>query len=70
MLISERDAERARVTGLRGARRLLAGAALYDHTLDRALSELQIGNAVVLVHLREITASQADAQLERIARAA
>jgi hypothetical protein len=66
----KRDAERARATGLRGARRLLARAALDDHTIDRAVNELHLGHAVVLVDPREITASQARAQLEHVARAA
>jgi hypothetical protein len=66
----ERDAERARVTGLRGARRLLGRAALDDDTLDRAVKELHIGHAVVLVDVSEIAASDARAQLEPDARAA
>lgn len=66
----KRDAERARVTGLRGARRLLARAALDDDTLDRAVKELHIGHAVVLVDVSEIAASDARAQLEPDARAA
>jgi hypothetical protein len=66
----KRDAERARVTGLRGARRLLGRAALDDDTLDRAVKELHIGLAVVLVDVSEIAASDARAQLEPDARAA
>ena len=62
------DAERTRVTGLRGARRLLNRAPLDDHAVDRAVSELQIGHTVVLVDLRGITASQAQAQLEQPTR--
>jgi hypothetical protein len=64
------DAERARVTGLRGARRLLRRAALDDDAVDRAVGELHKGHAIVLVNLREIAASEADARLEKLARAA
>jgi hypothetical protein len=64
------SAERARVTGLRGARRLLSRTALHDDTIDRAVRELDRGHAIVLVDLREIAASDAWAQLERDARAA
>src|SRR5215204_905567 len=62
------DAERTRVTGLRGARRLLSRAPLDDHAVDRAVNELQIGHTVVLVDLRGIPASQAQAQLEQPTR--
>jgi hypothetical protein len=64
------DAERARITGLRGARRLLRRTALDDDAVDRAVRELHQGHAILLVDLREIAASEADARLERIARAA
>jgi hypothetical protein len=64
------DAERARITGLRGARRLLRRAALDDDAVDRAVRELHQGHAILLVDLREIAASEADARLEKIARAA
>jgi hypothetical protein len=64
------DAERARITGLRGARRLLRRAALDDDAVDRAVGELHQGHAVLLVELREIAASEADARLEKLARAA
>jgi hypothetical protein len=66
----EDDAERARITGLRGARRLLRRGALDDDAVDRAVRELHEGHAILLVDLREIAASEADARLERIARAA
>jgi hypothetical protein len=66
----KRDAERARVTGLRGARRLLGRAALDDDTIDRAVKELHMGHAVVLVEVSEIVPSETRAQLERDARAA
>ncbi|HEV3376567.1 MAG TPA: hypothetical protein VG126_04745 [Thermoleophilaceae bacterium] len=64
------DAERARITGLRGARRLLSRAALDDDAVDRAVGELHQGHAILLVDLREIAASEADAELEKVARAA
>ena len=68
IVTNHRDAERARVTGLRGARRLLGRAALDSDDVDRALSELRAGHAVVLVH--GIGASEVSAQLEQHARAA
>ena len=64
------DAERARITGLRGARRLLRRAALDDDAVDRAVGELHQGHAILLVDLPEIAASEADARLEQLARAA
>jgi hypothetical protein len=66
----KRDAERARITGLRGARRLLRRAALDDAAADRAVGELHRGHAILLVKLSEITASEIDARLEKLARAA
>ena len=70
VITSKRDAERARVTGLRGARRLLGRASLDDNTVDRAIHKLHRGHAVVLVDVSESVASDAPAQLERDARAA
>jgi hypothetical protein len=64
------DAERARVTGLRGARRLLRRAALGDDALARAVNELHRGCPVVLVDLRAIAAGEARDQFEQLARAA
>jgi hypothetical protein len=64
------DAERARVSGLRAARRLLGRASLDDNTVDRAIHELNRGHAVVLVDVSESVASDAPAQLEWDARAA
>jgi hypothetical protein len=66
----EGDAERARITGLRGARRLLRRAALNDDAIDRAVRELHNGHAILLLDLREIAASEANARLETLARAA
>jgi hypothetical protein len=63
------DAERARITGLRGARRLLRRAALDDDIIDRAVRELHKGHTVLLVDLREIAASVAGARLEELTRA-
>ena len=64
------DAERARVTGLRGARWLLGRAALDRDSVDQAVNELHTGRAVVLVDVRETAASEARAQREQHARAA
>jgi hypothetical protein len=64
------DAERARVSGLAGARRLLSRKALDRDTVDGVARELHTGHAVVLVDVRETVASEARAQLERVARAA
>jgi hypothetical protein len=70
IVTSMRDAEHARITGLRGARRLLHRAALDHDAVDRAVAELHQGRAILLVDLREIAASEAHARLEKIARAA
>ena len=64
------DAERARITGLRGARQLLRRAAPDDDAVDRAVGELHQGHAILLVDLRETAASEAAARLEKLARAA
>jgi hypothetical protein len=66
----EGDAQRARITGLRGARRLLRRAVLDDDDVDRAVGELHQGHAILLVDLREIAANEAAARLEKPARAA
>jgi hypothetical protein len=64
------DAERARITSLRGARQLLRRTALDHDAVDRAVGELHQGHAILLVDLREITASEAHERLEKPARAA
>jgi hypothetical protein len=64
------DTERSRITGLRDARRLLRRATLDDDAIDRAVRELHHGHAILLVDLREIAASEADARLEKLPRAA
>jgi hypothetical protein len=64
------NAERTRVTGLRGVQRLLARAALGDDAAAHAINELRTGHAIVLVDLREIPAGEAHYQLEQLARAA
>jgi hypothetical protein len=64
------DAERARVTGLRGIQRLLRRAALGNDTVAHAVNELQRGRTVVLVELREIPACEAPDQFKQLARAA
>ena len=63
-------AECVRIAGLRGAWRLLRRAALDDDTVDRAVRELHQGRVILLVDLREIAASEADARLKKLARAA
>src|SRR5919106_347216 len=69
VVAARRAVEALRATGLPGARRLLRRAALDDDAVDRAVGELHKGHAIVLVNLREIAASEADARLEKIARA-
>ena len=64
------DAQRARITGLRGARRLLRRAELDDAAVDRAVRELHQGHTILVAALREIAASEANARLEKVARAA
>jgi hypothetical protein len=66
----ERDAERTRITGLRGARRLLDQAKLDDAAVDRAVTELHEEQAILFVEFREISANETDARLEQLARAA
>jgi hypothetical protein len=71
LIVSVRGgAERTRVTGLRGARRLLARAGVDEQTMDGAVRELHRGRAAVLVDLAGIAAGEAREQLERLARAA
>ena len=65
-----RDAERARITGLRGARRLLGRAAVDAAAVDRAVNELHKGHAILLFDLGEIPARETEARLEQLARAA
>ena len=57
---SEGGSERARITGLRGARRLLRRTALDDEAVNRAVGELHRGRAVVLAELGETDASEAE----------
>jgi hypothetical protein len=70
VITHERDAERARVTGLRGVRRLLQRAELQDDAVERAVAELHRGHAVVLADLRQGAASVDRSRVEGIARAA
>jgi hypothetical protein len=62
--------ERARITGLRGARRLVGRAGLDDDTIDRAVGELHKGHAILVVDLHEIAVDEAETRLEHVARAA
>jgi hypothetical protein len=70
ILTYEDDAARSRVTGHHGARQLLRGAALDDDAVDRAVKELHIGHAVVLVDAAEIAPTAVRAHLEQVAQAA
>jgi hypothetical protein len=66
----EDGAERSRITGYRGVRQLLRRAALDDDAVDRAVKDLHIGHAVVLVDVAEIAPSEAQPHLEQAAQAA
>jgi hypothetical protein len=70
IVIYKDDAKHSRVTGYRGIRQLLRRAALDDEAVDRAVKELHIGHAVVLVDVAEIAPSEVRAHLEQIAQAA
>lgn len=59
-------AERSRVTGHSGVRRLLRSAALGDNAVD----ELRTGHAILLIDVAEIAPSDARPAHEEIARAA
>jgi hypothetical protein len=63
-------AERSRVAGDFGIRRLLRGAALDDAAADRIVHELHVGHAVVLAEIAEIAPSDAQARLDEVAQAA
>ena len=64
------DAERARITGPRGAPGAPAPGRARRPRVDRAVGEPHQGHAILLVDLREIAASEIDARLEKLARAA
>jgi hypothetical protein len=64
------DTERSRITGLRGVGRLLRGAALDDAAIERAVNDLELGHAVVLVNVAEVAFTEVQAHLEHIAEAA
>ena len=70
IVICKDDGEHSRVTGYRAVRQLLRRAALDHDAVDRALKELHIGHAVVLVDVAEIAPSEVRAHLEQIAQAA
>jgi hypothetical protein len=61
---------RSRVTGRAGVRRLLRRAALDDDAVELALTELEIGHAVVLVDAAGIAPGEGEARLEQVAQAA
>jgi hypothetical protein len=59
--------ERARVTGLRGARRLLSRTGLDEDAMNRAVHDLNLGQSVVLADLGDVAAGDVRARLERAA---
>jgi hypothetical protein len=61
------DRERSRVTGLRGARRLLRGTDLDDHAVERAMNEVRAGHSLVVIDVTEIAPSDARAPLAHAA---
>jgi hypothetical protein len=70
IVIYKDDKERSRVTGYRAVRQLLRRAALDDEAVDRAVKELHIGHAVVLVDVAENDPNEGRAHLEQMAQAA
>jgi hypothetical protein len=70
VVIYKDDGEHSRVTGHRGARQLLRRAALDNDAVDRAVKDLHIGHAVVLVDVAEIAPSEVRARLDQMAQAA
>jgi hypothetical protein len=70
VVVTSDEIHRARVTGLRGARRLLSRAALSDHEVHHAMAELHAGHAIVLVDLRDMTGSAVAERLQDVPRAA
>jgi nucleotide-binding universal stress UspA family protein len=66
----EDGAGRSQVAGRLRLQRLLGHAALAGDAADRVIGELDMGHAVVLVEPAEIAASDTQAQLEEMARAA
>jgi hypothetical protein len=66
----EHGAERSRVAGDHGVRRLLREAALDDAAADRVVDELHAGHAVVLAEIAEIAPSDAQARLDQVTPAA
>jgi hypothetical protein len=70
IVIGKDGRERSRVTGYRAVRQLLRRAARDDDAVERALKQLHIGHAVVLVDPAEIVPTSVRAQLEHVARAA
>jgi hypothetical protein len=62
--------EHSRATGYRAVRQLLRRAALDDDAVDRAVGELNLGQAVVLVEAAEVAPAAVRAHFEQAARAA
>jgi hypothetical protein len=70
VILTYDGAERARVAGDVGIRRLLRGAALDEAAADRIIHELHVGHTVVLAEIAEIAPTDAQARLDEVARAA
>ncbi|MGH2744509.1 MAG: hypothetical protein ACRDN8_18920 [Thermoleophilaceae bacterium] len=66
----DHGAERSRVVGDAGLRRLLQEAALESAAGEHVVDELHVGHAMVLAEVAEIAPGDARARLEQVARAA
>jgi hypothetical protein len=64
------DAERSRVTGERGVRKLLRRTTLNDEAIERAIDELRAGHAVVVVDDSEMAPTDAAVEFEHVREAA
>ena len=62
--------DRSRLIGRRRVRRLLGRAGLDNDAIGRTLDQLALGYSVVLVDVAVVSHAHAEAQLERMARAA
>jgi hypothetical protein len=63
-------AERSRVTGERGVRKLLTRSTLSDDAIERAIGQLRAGHAVVVVDSAVMAPSDAVAEFEHVQEAA
>jgi hypothetical protein len=64
------DAERSRVTGERGVRKLLRRTTLNDDAIQRAIGELRAGHTVLVVDSRQMKPTDAAAEFEQVREAA